>query len=341
MRGSPPKRSRSATLHTVRLPPVRVLHVDTALDLRGGQRQLAHLLVGRPDDGWAGVPDAPLARLVGPPTVALFSGGDPRNILRLRGAMGWDLVAVHTSHAHGVALFCGRRVVVHRRVDFAPRHPWKYRSAAAVIAVSAGVARVLARAGVGRVHVVHDGVDPPLRVPPLEIAGVRPVWGAAGALVAHKGHRHLVDAMARVPGTLVIVGEGPLRGALEAQVRAQGLLGRVRLVGQIAEVGALFAAIDTFVHPSVEEGFGQVVIEALASGCRVVATRAGGVPEALGDGGILVAPGDPEALAAGMLASLAWPLGGGVEQAKRFSVSRMVEGTSVVYEAVFGGGGAA
>lgn len=317
---------------------MRVLHVDTAVELRGGQRQLAYLLQGRPGDAWAGVPDSPLAMLVGAPAVPLFPGNDPRNVWRLRD-VEWDLVAAHTPHAHTAALLCGRPLVVHRRVDFAIRRPWKYRRAAAVIAVSAAVADVLGRAGVrDNVHVVHDGVPSPPDGPPMRFAGARPLYGAVGALVDHKGHVHAIDAMADVPGTLLIAGEGPLRGALEARIAARELGDRVRLVGQIDDLAGFLRALDAFVHPSVEEGFGQVVVEALGAGCRVVGTRAGGVPEAVGDAGILVPPGDAAALATAMRAALARPAGEGIARAAAFSVERMVEGTSAVYEGVLGSG---
>jgi glycosyltransferase involved in cell wall biosynthesis len=315
---------------------VRVLHVDTATELRGGQRQLAYLLAARPQDGWAGVVGAPLAAIVGPPSVALRRGADPRNLLPLRrAAAAYDLVAAHTPHAHGLALLCGRPLVVHRRVDFAPRHPWKYRSAAATIAVSEAVAAILTSHGVERVHVVHDGVPPaPRGVAPVEWTFARPLWGAAGALVPHKGHRFAVDAMRALPGTLILAGEGPERPALEAQIAAAGLTGRVHLLGQFAELPAFFAAIDAFVHPSVEEGMGQVVVEALAAGCRVVGTRAGGVPEVLEGVGVLVPQRDAEALAEGMRAALGLARGAGVERAESFSVERMVAGTEAVYAQV-------
>ncbi len=311
---------------------MRVLHVDTATELRGGQRQLAYLLADRPDDGWAGVPDAPLAALVGPPAVALRPGPDLRNLLPLRaGARAYDLVAAHTPHAHGLALAAGRPLVVHRRVDFPPRHPWKYRSAAAVVAVSEAVARVLRAAGVDRVEVVHDGVAVPILEAPLPGALdlPRPLWGAAGALVAHKGHAHLVDAMAQAPGTLLIAGDGPLRAALEARAAALGA--RVVFLGALPALGGFFATIDAFVHPSVEEGLGQVVLEAMGAGCRVVATTAGGLPEIVGSAGLLVPPGDARALATAMGAVLARPRGEGIAVAARFSVARMVAETGAIY----------
>lgn len=316
---------------------MKVLHVDTALELRGGQRQLAYLLAARPDDAWAGVPDSPLAALVGPPAIALHPAGDPRNTLRLRRAAGaYDLVAAHTPHAHGVALFAGRPLVVHRRVDFVPRHPWKYRSVAGTIAVSEAVASILRAAGVGRVSVVHDGVEAPRPEAPLPVEGERPFWGAAGALVSHKGHVHLVDAMVHTPGTLLLAGDGPLRASLEARAATLGLVGRVRFLGALPTLGGFFATIDTFVHPSVEEGLGQVVLEAMAAGCRVVATTAGGIPEIVGSAGVLVPPGDAAALALGMHAATSRPEGEGIPRAAEFSVGRMVTRTTRMYADIAG-----
>ncbi len=330
----------------------RVLHVDTATELRGGQRQLGYLLEHRPGDGWAGPPGAPLAGLIGRgPDVAMPAGLDPRGVIALaRAARRWDLVAAHTPHAHQVAQWARVAgdfpLVVHRRVDFAPRHPARYRAASAVVAVSAGVARVLAAAGVvENVVVVHDGVGTlPDAGPTPAPDAPRPWLTAVGALVPHKGHRHLVEAMRTIPGTLWILGEGPLRAALERHARDLGLGARVRLPGTVAPIGAWLRAVDAVVHPSVEEGFGQVVVEALAVGARVVATRAGGLPEALGEAGWLVDVGSAEALAAGVRAALEGPdRDGAVAHAARFDVARMVARTVEVYgrvAAVFKGSGA-
>lgn len=309
---------------------MRVLHVDTATEWRGGQQQLAWLLAARPGDLWAGVPGSPLAERVRPPDLALRPGGDPRNLLPLR-APAVDLVAAHTPHALGVAWLTARPLVAHRRVDFVPRDPWKWRRATRVVAVSAAVRRVLVDAGLDpeRVDVVHDGVGPPPPGPPVD--GPRPLYGAVGALVDHKAHHVLVDAMAEVPGGLVIAGEGPNRAALEARIARLGLGDRVRLLGHLTSPAGLYAAVDVFVHPSTEEGMGQAVVEAMAAGCRVVATTAGGLPEVVGETGERVPPGDARALAAAMRRALGRPRGEGIARAAAYSVAAMVAGTEAAY----------
>ncbi len=327
---------------------MRVLHVDTSLDARGGQRQLAYLLAGREEDGWAGVPGSPMARLAGAPSVALRRGNDPRNAWVLRRAAaagGWDLLAAHTPHALTSALWSGVPVVAHRRVDFPLGQTFTWRRARAVIAVSRAVGEVLARAGI-EATVVYDGADAPEEAGPGVaelLVGARvvgPVYVALGALVAHKDHAALLEAFARVPGTLLIAGEGPLRDELNARARAPDLRGRVRLVGQLAAPGRLLREADVVVHPSREEGFGQVIVEALAVGARVVACAAGGVPEALGDAGWLVPTGNADALAGALREAPVAPFDPARARARAaaFSVRAMVQGTTDAYMRALTGG---
>lgn len=309
---------------------MRVLHVDTSTGFRGGQQQLAWLLRARRDP-WAGVPDGLLAALVGPPDIPLRPGGDPRNALALVGVTA-DVFAAHTPHAHGICLLAGKRTVVHRRVDFVPRDPWKYRPVAGVIAVSAAVRSVLIGVGLPaeRIEVVYDGVEAAEDGPAPEDLP-RPLYVCVGALVDHKGHRYAVDAMGSLRGTLLIAGEGPNRAALQKRIANRGLVGRVRLLGQVPEIGGLLASADAFVHPSTEEGLGQVVLEAMLAGCRVVATAAGGIPEIVGACGELVRPRDVDALTAAMHRVLSRPRGEGIARAQQFSVARMVAGTAEAY----------
>jgi glycosyltransferase involved in cell wall biosynthesis len=156
-----------------------------------------------------------------------------------------------------------------------------------------------------RTVVIPNAVDvsTPPRSRPVERP--RPLIVAVGRLKAPKDFPTLVSALAALPRDsfdALIVGDGPDRPRLEEQIRTCGLAGRVRLAGERRDVPDLLAEADVFVLPSRSEGHPVSVLEAMAAGVPVVASRVGGIPEQVDDGvtGLLVAPGDPEALAAAL-----------------------------------------
>lgn len=162
-----------------------------------------------------------------------------------------------------------------------------------------------------------DEPDPTIAAGPAEppaVAGAqeRPTTGPrllnVAALAEKKGHRHLLAALAELPGaTLEIAGDGELRGELERQARELGVADRVRFLGERPkrEVAELMRAADLFVLPSLAENLPVVLIEAQASGLPAVATDVGGVSELVDDAaGALVPPADPAALAATIRAAL-------------------------------------
>jgi glycosyltransferase involved in cell wall biosynthesis len=124
----------------------------------------------------------------------------------------------------------------------------------------------------------------------------------AGRLGPQKALGTALEAVAAIPGvTFVVAGDGPERIALERRAQELGVGGRVRFLGSVSRdaVLRLFRAADASVLSSAWENFPHTVVEALAVGCPVIATTVGGVPEVVRDGenGLLVRPGDPEALA--------------------------------------------
>jgi glycosyltransferase involved in cell wall biosynthesis len=129
---------------------------------------------------------------------------------------------------------------------------------------------------------------------------------AVAALAPAKGIRQLLEAVAglgRADFALDIVGDGPNRTEYEQLVRRTGLADRVSFHGAQPKpaVAALMQAADFLVLPSLGETFAVVVVEAMACGLPVVATRVGGVPELVDpDTGLLVEPGSAEALGAGL-----------------------------------------
>lgn len=130
------------------------------------------------------------------------------------------------------------------------------------------------------------------------------IVGSIGWLTDIKGHRFLVDAVADVKREfptlhLVIVGSGDQRDALTTQAERAGIREAVHLVGHRDEVGACLAGMDCFVLPSLNEGMGRSLIEAMAAGLPVIASRVGGIPALIQDGinGLLVSAGDSRAMA--------------------------------------------
>lgn len=130
------------------------------------------------------------------------------------------------------------------------------------------------------------------------------VVGSVGWLTPVKGHRFLIEAVARLKPShpklyTVIVGSGDMRTDLAALAEQRGVGDSVRFLGERNDVPECLAAMDLFVLPSLNEGMGRALVEAMAAGRPVIATRVGGIPAIVEDRrtGLLVPPGDPAALA--------------------------------------------
>jgi glycosyltransferase involved in cell wall biosynthesis len=154
-------------------------------------------------------------------------------------------------------------------------------------------------------HLVRTGVDTELFRPNGDAAAPNRILTVA-RLVPGKGIDLLLDALARlerrgVPADAAIVGDGPDRRRLAARVQELGLDGRVRLLGPASQdrIRELYAGAAVFCLPSLSEGVPVVLMEAMAMGLPVVATRITGVPELVEEdrSGFLVPPGRPDLLA--------------------------------------------
>jgi glycosyltransferase involved in cell wall biosynthesis len=195
----------------------------------------------------------------------------------------------------------------------------KVRDAAFVVTISEFNRRLLEEVcgpdARGKVHVVRCGVDlrafapAPRRAPPV------PTFACVASLRPYKGHAVLLEAAAllRARGLalrVLLVGDGPLRGDLEARVARLGIGDTVTFRGALAheEIPEILASATAAVLPSVTQADGQMegipvaLMEAMAAGVPVVSTRLSGIPELVrdGEGGLLVPERDPEALAAAM-----------------------------------------
>jgi glycosyltransferase involved in cell wall biosynthesis len=237
-----------------------------------------------------------------------------------------------------------------------------WRRADRVIAISGAVRDWLVREqaiGPGRIRVVHYGIDverfAPVRSQLRRAWGIadEPVVGAIGRLEPRKGHEYLIDAMAsirrRLPGAvLVIAGHDPRnhRGALERMISHHKLERSVRLIGFQQDIPGFLAAVDVFAFASVAEGFGQVVVEAMAAAKPVVATKIAPLTEIVADGetGILVKARDPEGFAEAIVRVLKDPEealrmgeGGRTRARELFSADTMAARTVGIYRELLAG----
>ena len=359
---------------------MRILHIDTERGWRGGERQtlwLAESLERRGHPSMvAARPDEPLARraresgLEVTPSSPRFEA-DPAAVLGLRRRLlqsRIDIVHAHTGHAVGLGalaiLGTGVKLVVSRRVDFPLRQNlgtrWKYRRAAAIIAISRAVADVLTRSGVARerIAVVPDGVDthrviaptPPETLASLGVSPGAPLVVQVAQLVPHKDPLNFVHAVAaardRVPSLqALLVGDGPLRAEVAEAIRALHLEGSLHATGYRQDPDALLAAADVVVLSSREEGMGSVLLDALFLGKAVAATRAGGIPEVIQHGitGLLAPVNDASALGEQIALliedrALALRLANAARaRAQDFSIERLTDRTVAVYERVLSG----
>ncbi len=198
-------------------------------------------------------------------------------------------------------------------------------SAAAVVCVGESLARdVVAEAGAdpSSTFVIPDAYDDSMfhhvARPPRD--GRRTLL-AIGRLVEVKGIDVLITALATLVAggedlDAVIVGTGPREGALREQAVALRVADRVRFAGRLSqeELASAMSDADLFVCSSRSEGFGVALVEAMATGLPVVATRSGGPEDIVREGqGVLVAPNDAEALADGIAAALREPPAQGTE----------------------------
>ena len=284
---------------------------------------------------------------------------------RLVTADRYDLVHFHTARAHALSPWLSRtgvKRVVTRRMDYPVRKgrvtDFLYaRSVDAVVAISAGVRAALLAAEVpaARIRLIPSGVDTTGFAQNSQARiRVRRLYGfgdhetvvlSVGALAQRKGHRALLEAAQQLKAQglklhYLVCGEGVLGAALRDEARARGLEGEVHFAGFCAEISHYLSAADLFVHVPLWEGLGVAVIEALAAGLPVVASRVGGIPDLIEDHatGLLVPPQDPTALAAALarlVRAPAWAsqLGqAGQAQARaQFDVTVMAQNNAALY----------
>jgi glycosyltransferase involved in cell wall biosynthesis len=330
------------------------------------------LMVGQP-----GCPFVTRSAAAGLPVepVRMRGEGDPlavANLARLFHRYRPDIVHMHTSHAHTLGVLASRisrigRTIVSRRVDFSiHRTPLKanilkYRFGVdRYIAISEGVRSVLVKDGIpkARIDIVPSGVD----VAALEetperdfreefgIPAGAPVVGDVAHFGWHKAQEVLVRACPLIwkelpEARVLLVGDGECRARVADIARDLGADDRLIFTGHRNDARELIRWFDVFVMCSTLEGLCTSILDAHVLGTPVVASRVGGIPEAVGFGeaGLLVPAKSPEDLAAAVVRVLGdralaeeFSRRGRELVDERFSTDAMVEGTQIVYEGVLG-----
>jgi len=342
----------------------QVLHLLRGLRARGHENLLAC-----PAGCALGEAAGPIARVWGlpmhgdadlllVPRLARLIRDQRPDLVHLHSRIGADLMGGIAARLTGVP-------VVHtRRVDNPEARglvALKYRLHDRVIAISEGIARVLRGEGLPpeKLRVVRSAVDWRRYARPgdraaaaarLRVPAAGPWLAVVAQLIERKGHRFLLRALPPLVAAhpelrVFFFGQGPQGPDLAREIRALGLGTHVTLAGFRDDLDEILPCLDLLVHPALMEGLGVSLLQAASAGVPIVASRAGGIPEAVRDGenGLLVPPGDVAALGAALAALLADPArrralgaGGRALMAREFSIDAMVEGNLAVYRELLG-----
>ena len=322
-------------------PALRIIHIDTGLSLRGGQRQMLMLAQGLRARGHEQV-------------IVCLEGSGLEERAQREGFCVFSLPAFDPGHAFGILLWRqqlktwapqilhahdGRgqtlawlaslglpvRRVASRRVTFFPSDRWTYRlkygrTCHAVVAVSENIRELSVQAGVPRerITVIPDGIEVPAELPSAaDRLRLRTSWqckdddfmvGLLGASTPEKGHDLALAALTllaeKLPQARLVLAGG------ETMIPGGKLINgaspdrtRILRLGSIEALADFFPGLDLFIMPSKAEGLGSSALWAMAYGLPVVATRVGGLPEIVveNETGWLIPPGSPQALADAIL----------------------------------------
>lgn len=357
---------------------MRVLHVEAGKHYYGGARQVAYIIEGLTEQGVENILACPeqaeIAKALGGsadirqlPMKGDADAGMAFRLAKLIRTTAPDLVHLHSRRGAdlwgGVAArMAGVPCVLSRRVDN-PEPRWlvalKYRLFDHVITISEGIRAVLLAEGLAphKVSCVRSAVDAAPYLAPVNAGTFRRefglpenalVIGMVAQLIPRKGHRYLLEAVRTLRQDypelhVVLFGQGPMREELENAVAAEGLSGIVRFAGFRNDLPQWLGGLDILAHPADMEGLGVSLLQASAAAVPIVASRAGGMPEAVLDGvtGIIIPPGDMQALGAALCRLLSDPSlrtrmgeAGRARILKEFSIDAMIAGNLSVYRAV-------
>lgn len=359
----------------------RIAHCIHGLDLGGAQQVVKHLVRGCGRAGFSSVVYSPVGGVfadevadagavvhVLPRRFPKLDPGWVRTLARQMRDDGIELVHTHlfgdSLHGYLAARSAGQLPVVttlHAVAGFHSRvqrlgYRWLLPRVARAVACSDAVRRSFVADLAGRpatVDVIANGIALPspehAAAAAIDVGGGRAVVVAGiGRLVPEKDFASLIDAVALLwkeglPIRLLLLGEGPLRGALEARAAAAGVAEWVSLPGFRPDVQELLRTIDVVAFSSLDEGLPMALLEAMAAARCVVATDVGGIGGAArhDQEALLVPPRDPAALAGALRRVIRDPalrrrLGAAAERRVRecFTAERMVDAYMRLYRDV-------
>jgi glycosyltransferase involved in cell wall biosynthesis len=350
---------------------LKIAHIDTGKDFRGGQELLLSLARGLRLRKHAQLivchAASPLAQRAAAEDIELSPLG-PGAITRLRrrlSAEHFDIVHAHDGRAQNISVLASAglppRRVASRQVAFPPRQPlihrWKYaKTCHGIIANSESVRGVLISTGIAAesIQVIPPGINLPAELPSADMrAQARARWGFtsahfvvghAGAFTHEKGQDVALEAAVLLQPKLpqlrmLLAGDGPERANPRMKELINQTTGIALLPGFLDHLSEFYAALDLFIMPSRSEGWGLTALQAMANGLAVIASDVGGLPELVESGktGWLVPPDSVTALADAIEAAAAAPAtrseyGRNARQrAAQFSIERTVEQTEQFY----------
>ncbi len=316
---------------------MKVLHVETGMNLYGGALQVHYLLEGLAGrDGCHSVLVCPEDSAIGKAarenvkelyTVPMKGDLDLLFIPRLLGIIRKekpDIIHLHSRRGADLlggiaAKLSGTPCILTRRVDNPENRYWarmKYRLYNRVVTISFGIREVLLREGIPhhKVTCVHSAVDTQRYSNPCDKAWFNGEFGleddslTCGTLaqfIHRKGHKYLFEAipevLKKIPrARFILFGKGPQENTLRSYCKGLGIEDKVLFAGFREDLDRIIGCLDLVIHPALMEGLGVSLLQAAAAGVPIVGSRAGGIPEIVRDGinGYLTRPGDVPSLVA-------------------------------------------
>jgi len=314
---------------------LKILHVETGMNLYGGALQVHYLLRGLADcedvDSTLVCPRGSAIGEAAKENVKLLHAVPMKGdldllfILRLLSILkkeNPDIIHLHSRRGADIlggiaARLTGIPCVLTRRVDNPESRLWagiKYRLYNRIITISDGIREVLIGEGVppDQIICIHSAVDlVPYSEPSdrswylkeFDLEENVLTCGVVAQFIERKGHKYLFEA---IPGILtthsdirfLLFGRGPLEEDLKAKCRSLGIADRVIFAGFREDLDRILGSLDLLIHPALMEGLGVSLLQAAAAGVPIVGTRVGGIPEIVRDGvnGYLVPPSDVPSL---------------------------------------------